>query len=109
VLTRRENQILGYVSIGLTPDEIGDRLYISRETVRKTICNIKDKLSYGKATELAAYFWCKTFGSSFDEQKRRIMASCMLILFVSAMSHIDMFARRARTRRTETVIETVEL
>jgi DNA-binding CsgD family transcriptional regulator len=105
MLSKRESQILGLVAVGLSPDEIGDRLYISRETVRKTVCNIKSKLSLGKATELAAYFWCKTFGASFDEQRRRIMASCMLVLFVSAMSHVDMFTRRVRARRTEVMIE----
>jgi DNA-binding CsgD family transcriptional regulator len=52
MLSKRENQVLGLVAVGLTPDEIGDRLYISRETVRKTICNVKCKLSLGKATEL---------------------------------------------------------
>jgi DNA-binding CsgD family transcriptional regulator len=108
VLTRRENQILGLVAVGLTPDEIGDRLYISRETVRKTVCNIKNKLSLGKATELAAYFWCKTFGASFDEQRRRIIASCMLVLFIGAMSHVDMFTRRVRARKVEAMIEVNE-
>ncbi|MDR1223770.1 MAG: helix-turn-helix transcriptional regulator [Tannerella sp.] len=105
MLSKRENQILGLVAVGLTPDEIGNRLYISRETVRKTVCNIKGKLSLGKATELAAYFWCRMFGASFDEQRRRIMASCMLVLFIGAMSHVDVFTRRVRARRTDAMIE----
>ncbi|MDR2775754.1 MAG: helix-turn-helix transcriptional regulator [Tannerella sp.] len=107
MLTKREHQVLGLVAVGLTPDEIGDRLYISRETARKTICNIKCKLGFGKAAELAAYFWCQFFGASFEEQKRRVMAACLLMIFLGSIGHVDMFARRTRVRRSENLIENI--
>jgi orotate phosphoribosyltransferase-like protein len=103
MLTGRENQILGLVSVGLTPDEIGDRLYISRETVRKMIANIKNKLSFGKATEPTCRFVCRHFGSEYESFKRQVLAACMLALFVVAMNHTDAFTRRARYGRVETV------
>jgi DNA-binding CsgD family transcriptional regulator len=108
MLTKREDQVLGLVAVGLTPDEIGDRLYISRETVRKTVCNVKSKLGLGKAAELAAFFWCRLFGTTFDEQKRRILAICLLLLFVPYAGHADLFVRRTGIRRPEVVCEMTE-
>jgi DNA-binding CsgD family transcriptional regulator len=103
MLTKRENQILGLVAVGLTPDEIGDRLFISRETVRKTIANAKSKLSFGKATELACWFVCRHFGSEYENFKRQILAACMLALFAFTMNRTDVFTRRARCRRVDVV------
>jgi LuxR family maltose regulon positive regulatory protein len=50
-LTERELEILGLVAAGLTNREIGDRLFISPETVKKHAGNIYDKLGVRGRTE----------------------------------------------------------
>lgn len=109
-LTVREDEILRLHSIGLTPDEIADRLCISRETVRKTICNIKIKLQLQKASELAAYYWCNYFGTSLEEQRKQILSACLCLVFIFNLSlntdNLD--KRRFRFRHREENIESTE-
>ena len=105
-LTTREEEILQLHSIGLTPDEIADKLCRSRETIRKTICNIKIKLRLQKASELTAYYWCEFFGASFEEQRKSILSACgcLLVLFTLSVNNLDKKRIRFRFRR-ETNIE----
>lgn len=98
-LTTREEEILRLHSIGLTPDEIADKLYRSRETIRKTICNIKIKLNLQKASELTAYYWCEAFGTTLEEQKRNILKSLFCLLFMVSITNMDYSCRRQRNRR----------
>lgn len=100
-LSTREEEILQLHSIGLTPDEIADKLYRSRETIRKTICNIKIKLNLQKASELTAYYWCKFFGVSFEEQKKSILSACvcLLVLFTLSIDSFDKRRFRIRSRK----------
>ncbi|NTV84676.1 MAG: response regulator transcription factor [Bacteroidales bacterium] len=44
LLTKRETELLGFVSKGFRNKEIADKLFISTETVRKHINNIYQKL-----------------------------------------------------------------
>jgi DNA-binding NarL/FixJ family response regulator len=44
LLTKRETEMLGFLSKGLRYKEIADKLFISTETVRKHINNIYQKL-----------------------------------------------------------------
>lgn len=108
-LTTREEEILRLHSIGLTPDEIADKLYRSRETVRKTICNIKIKLQLQKASELTAYYWCEFFGTSLEEQRKNILSACacLLILFTLSIDNFD--KRRSRFRVRKEGIESIEI
>lgn len=55
-LTRREIDIAHWVSKGLTNDEIGKKLYISRFTVETHLKNIFDKVKVKRRTELAGLF-----------------------------------------------------
>jgi DNA-binding CsgD family transcriptional regulator len=100
-LTAREEEILQLHSIGLTPDEIADKLYRSRETIRKTICNIKIKLNLQKASELTAYYWCEFFGASFVEQRNSILSACacLLLLFTFSVDNFDKRRFRIRSRK----------
>lgn len=100
-LTVREEEILQLHSIGLPPDEIADKLYRSRETIRKTICNIKIKLNLQKASELTAYYWCEFFGDSFEEQKKSILSACvcLLLLFMFSAENFDKRCFRLTARR----------
>jgi DNA-binding CsgD family transcriptional regulator len=98
MLSLRESQILQLVAIGQTPEEIGDKLFISPETVRKTICNIKQKLNLQKATELTAFFWCNLFHVDFVEARKQILSSILSMMILIAGSFMD--GKRLRNRRT---------
>jgi LuxR family maltose regulon positive regulatory protein len=53
-ISAREQEVLELVAAGLTNKEIGERLVISSETVKKHISNICNKLGVGNRTEAAA-------------------------------------------------------
>ncbi len=55
LLTKREKEILGLVSLGLSNILIAKRLYISEKTVKSHITNILKKLHLKNRTELAIY------------------------------------------------------
>ena len=97
--TQREAQILEFIAHGYTPDEIGDFLGIARETVRKIICKIKIKVKLQKSTELAAFYWCRYFGSSLEDQRKQLLASvCALIMIISIPMDLDRNRHRIRYR-----------
>jgi LuxR family maltose regulon positive regulatory protein len=52
-LSERELEILRLVAAGLTNREVGDRLYISDETVKKHLANIYGKLQVHRRIEAA--------------------------------------------------------
>lgn len=104
-LTHRQAEVYNHTVHGFTPDEIGDFLGISKETVRKIICNIKLKLKLQKSAELTAYYWCKYFGSSLESQRNQLLASVFaIIIIVSIPLEIDKNRFRIRGRRQEVEI-----
>ncbi|MDH3306238.1 MAG: response regulator transcription factor [Acidimicrobiia bacterium] len=54
-LTGREVEVLGFVARGLTSREIGEKLYISENTVKNHIRNILDKLGLHSRGEAVMY------------------------------------------------------
>jgi len=52
VLSPREHEIANLLAQGMTPDEIGETLFISPKTVRVHRTNIMHKLNCGRANEL---------------------------------------------------------
>lgn len=72
--TGREQEVWKNFAHGYSPDEIGDIVYptITRETVRKTIANLKIKLHLQKAQELAAHYWCRISGTTLEEQRQML-------------------------------------
>ena len=50
-LTQREKEILNYLSKGYLYKEIADKLFVSKETVKKHIHNIYDKLHVQTRTD----------------------------------------------------------
>ncbi len=54
-LTGREIEVLGHVADGLTSKQIGDKLYISENTVKNHIRNILDKLGLHSRNEAVLY------------------------------------------------------
>ena len=97
MLSERETQVLQLVGVGQTPEEIGDRFFISPETVRKTISNIKNKLDLHKATELVAFFWCSQFNVDFIEKRKQILSASLSLIILIAGSFFE--SRRMRTRQ----------
>lgn len=101
--TKREEEVLECIAHGYTPDETGDFLGITRETVRKIICNIKYKVNLQKSTEITAYYWCKKVGTSLSEQrlkfvsKRKINLCIILMIAISFLNIETKFRSRSRT------------
>lgn len=117
-LTSREEEINEGIALGYTPDEIGDFFSISRETVRKMVCNIKAKIKRQKSTELTAEYWCHKYGTTLETERQRflekirdhkeILSIITLILFFTGFQQTDDKLRfRARNRDYE--IESVEI
>lgn len=55
LLTNRETEILELVVEGLSNAEIGERLYLSSETVKKNFSNVLQKLHLNNRVQAAVY------------------------------------------------------
>ena len=66
VLTKRETEVLGLLSEGLTNDEIAQRLFISTKTAGNHVSNVLMKLNLRSRTEAAAYALRLESGSSMS-------------------------------------------
>ena len=100
-LGQRELQVVQFVAWGASQKEIADELGISCRTVDNTVRHAKEKLGLQKCTELAAWWFCTTFGISFQLSplRRKILAICLLLLFVlSVMTTHRSFCRVAIRR-----------
>lgn len=108
-LSKREIQVLTLHAIGLTPDEIGDQLSITRETARTTLRNIKSKTNWHKATELTAWWWCNKFHVDFIETRNQILSATLLICVVFTGSFMDIRrCRRLLSSRKENYSEIIQ-
>jgi two-component system response regulator NreC len=54
-LSRREAEVLGLVALGLTNQEIADKLFISVRTVEAHRTHIQNKMDFGSRAELVRY------------------------------------------------------
>ena len=80
----RELEVVRYIAWGASQKEVADQLGISPRTVDNTVRHVKEKLKLQKSTELSAWWFCTTFGISFDLSplKRRIGAFCLAALLL---------------------------
>ena len=112
VLTARESQIAERIAWGASQKEVAADLGISRYTVDNTLRKIYEKLHIGKINELSAWWFCTTFGISFDLSplKRTMGALGLMVLFMAGEVHQDwQFCRyRAERVRTERIIRIKE-
>lgn len=110
ILTRQENKVLRLNAIGFSAKEIADNLSISTVTAQNHLKNIKGKLNLQKSTELVAFYWCRLFGTSLEEQRRAISGFFLiaLILLQTFVMNDDMIrvrsSRRGRKNETEYII-----
>jgi DNA-binding NarL/FixJ family response regulator len=58
-LTKRENQVIEYISKGFTNKEIAQQLQLSTYTVKSHVHNILDKLSLSTRVHIAKYVYLK--------------------------------------------------
>jgi len=66
ILTPRERAILRLIAEGYKSKEIGDRLYISRKTIRETEIKIMRKLNARSITSVLDYALGKGFISLYE-------------------------------------------
>lgn len=111
-LTVREGQVAERIAWGASQKEVADDLGISRYTVDNILRKIYQKLHIGKINELSAWWFCTTFGISFDLSplKRAIGAVCLTGIFIAGeMNHDFQFCRyRAGRVRIERIIRLKE-
>ena len=84
-LTATERKVYYLNGIGKQIKEIADILKSSYETAKCHMKNIKVKLGLQKDKELTAHFWCNLSGKNFDEIRRQIISTCLLLLFLVAI------------------------
>ena len=85
VLTTRESQVAERIAWGASQKEVADDLGISRYTVDNILRKVYGKLHIGKINELSAWWFCTTFGISFDlsPMKRTLGALCLAGLIMA--------------------------
>lgn len=77
MLTKTEQTVYKLNAVGKSYKEMADILTITMETVKSHMKNLKVKKGLQKSAELAALYWCEVFGASFEEQRKRIIESCV--------------------------------
>ena len=104
VLTGRESQVAERIAWGASQKEVAADLGISRYTVDNILRRIYQKLHIGKINELSAWWFCTTFGISFDLSplKRAIGALFLAGVFILGETNHDFQFCRYRTGRART-------
>lgn len=104
-LGNREYQVARYIAWGASQKEVAEELGISLRTVDNTVRRIKEKLHVQKNTEISAWWFCSSFGISFDLSplKRKIGAVLLaVLLFHGELTGDRVFCRfRANISRIE--------
>ena len=104
-LGAREREVLTHIAWGASQKEVAAELGVSVYTVDNTVRHIKDKLHLQKNTEISAWYFCTTFGISFDLSplKRKLGAVILaIIIFQGELFGDFQFCRyRTNVRRAE--------
>ena len=100
-LTGQENTAYNLNGAGLQVKEIATKMGIAYETVKSYMKSIKEKLGLSKDKEITAHFWCNLVGRDFDEVRKQIISSCMLLIFLLYVP-FDALPMRGRTTNAVT-------
>ncbi len=73
-LSKAESKVALLASVGLTAEEVADKLCISPKTVTTHISNIFRKLGVNKTLEIAKYVECRRKGEEFNLERIRLDA-----------------------------------
>lgn len=102
-LTETETKIYKLNGVGLQNKETAQILGITVETVKTHIKNIKTKIRYYKDKELTAIYLCGLFGESFEDVRKQVISSCLLLIFlISIPIEYDKEQRQTERSRIET-------
>ncbi|MEL7586610.1 MAG: helix-turn-helix transcriptional regulator [Prolixibacteraceae bacterium] len=109
-LTKREHQMASLLAWGAAKKEIALKLFVSVRTVENTIRSVFSKAEVSKSSELAAWWFCKTYSIplSHSPLKKQIVATALLLLIASNEIMTGYTVRMFRTRskvRTEAKIK----
>ncbi len=114
ILTKRERQITELVAWGSAKKEIPGQLQkiyggkeISIHTVETIVHRVMEKTGLTKSTELAAWWFCETYGISPDEApmakfRKTLLAVLMLIILIPQTINPDFTAIRMQCTRATT-------
>lgn len=120
-LTKREMQVAELIAWGASKKEVPDllrRIYggkeVSVHTVENILRSVFVKIHIGKATELAAWWFCRFYGvdssrSPLRKLKEDIIAVVFLVIMLPQTVNPDLSALRPqRVRTARTRIERVQ-
>jgi DNA-binding CsgD family transcriptional regulator len=109
VLSKRENQMITGLVMGLCKKEIASQLFISVRTAESTIRNAMTKAEVRKSTDLVTFWFVQHFSIPLDQLPKSITAAVFLLLFCSYEFNTQsdtIRASRSRSRRGERSEET---
>ncbi len=101
-LTGQENTAYNLNGAGLQVKEIAEQMGIAYETVKSYMKSIKEKLGLSKDKEITAHFWCNLVGKDFDEVRKQIISSCLLLIFILYVPTCIYAPMRGRTTNYRT-------
>lgn len=96
-LTGQENRAYNLNGAGLQTKEIAEHMEVAYETVKSYMKAIKQKLGLSKDKEITAHFFCQLMNQDFNEVKKQILASCLLLIFLLYVPSFLLAPMRGRT------------
>lgn len=96
-LTGQENTAYNLNGAGLQAKEIAEHMGVAYETVKCYMKAIKQKLGLSKDKEITAHFFCELMNQDFNEVKKQILASCLLLIFLLYVPSFLLAPMRGRT------------
>jgi DNA-binding CsgD family transcriptional regulator len=107
-LTRSEFEIAQRIALGQSKKEVAYYTHRSVYTVETTVKNIYSKLGFNKVSDLVLWYCGQHFGISLQitELKKKIIATCLLLLIAVDLFNIDtemIRSRRVRSRRRQEI------
>lgn len=105
-LGKRQMEVAEFIAFGYSIKETASLLDMPINTVKATLRAVYAKIGIQKATELSVFIFCHRFNIplSMCRPLRHVIASSLLILFMSTLFVREDFCRVRRTQRVERVV-----